>query len=53
MKIFNLIACIIWLIIAGICASINTDAGFIIMFCTFSILHLIFKVLEEIKNDKS
>ncbi len=53
MKIFNLIACIIWLIIAGICALINTDARFIIMYCTFSILHLIFRVLEEIQNDKS
>ena len=56
MKILNCILAIIWLILAGIHSLNNNDVGFIIMYYTFSIIHLIMGmtilIKDEIKNLK-
>ena len=56
MKILNFIITIIWLVLAGIYYLNNNDVGLIIMYCTFSIIHLIMGmtllIKDEIKNLK-
>ena len=54
MKKSSCIFAVIWLILAGICTLINIDVGFIIMYCTLSIIHVVIGmallIKEEIKN---